>query len=101
MDAPLRPQYFVSRQDGSLTPLIAVDELPQLVSIRGVPRLLTQNDTHGMTSLGSANHRGQYYVIDYLPQGTVSVIEQKAFPAVPKVNLKPTVLSIMKNNDEY
>lgn len=86
MDTSLRPQFFISRQDGSLTPLIAADELPQLMSIRGVPRLLSQNDTQGMTSLGSANHRGQYYVIDCLPPGTVTVIEQKTMPAGPKVS---------------
>ncbi|EEP75726.1 predicted protein [Uncinocarpus reesii 1704] len=74
MDASLRPQFFISRQDGSLTPLVAVDELPPLMSIRGVPRLLSQNETQGMTSLGSANHRGQFYVVDCFAHDTAEAV---------------------------
>ncbi|EER24316.1 hypothetical protein CPC735_056860 [Coccidioides posadasii C735 delta SOWgp] len=91
MDASLRPRFFISRQDGSLTPLIAVDELPPLMSVRGVPRLLSQNDTQGMTSLGSANHRGQFYVIDCFTQGSgnanVIIGDNKALPAGPKASI--------------
>ncbi|WEW57621.1 hypothetical protein PRK78_003088 [Emydomyces testavorans] len=95
MDSSLRPQFFVSRQDGSLTALIAVDELPPLMSIRGVPRLLSQNDTQGMTSLGSANHRGQFYVVDCFTQGSANannnIGEFKTMPSAPKAILEPVL----------
>ncbi|KAI1938695.1 hypothetical protein LOZ66_003498 [Ophidiomyces ophidiicola] len=88
MDTSLRPQFFISRQDGSLTALIAVDELPLHMSIRGIPRLLNQNDTQGMTSLGSANHRGLFYSVDHFPQNPGyamnNICDQKALPPGPK-----------------
>ncbi|KAK2737975.1 hypothetical protein FQN57_007329 [Myotisia sp. PD_48] len=68
MAIPLRPQHFLSRDDGTLTALIAVDELPHYVSIRGVPRNLNHTETQGMTSLGSVKSRGQFYLIDHLLQ---------------------------------
>lgn len=58
------PQFFCSRPNGSLTPLIAVDELPSHITIRGVPRVLSPADTQGMTSLGSVSQRPHVYVID-------------------------------------
>lgn len=64
MSTPLRPQFFCSRPNGTLTPLIAVDELPPTLSIRGVSRVLTHGDTQGMTSLGTVSPRGQVYVVD-------------------------------------
>ena len=64
MAVPLRPQYFLSREDGTLTALVAIDELPSFISIRGVPRTLSHNDTQGMTSLGTVNSRGQHYLLD-------------------------------------
>ncbi|KAE8349868.1 hypothetical protein BDV28DRAFT_151486 [Aspergillus coremiiformis] len=66
MSSPLRPQFFCTRPNGTLTPLIAVDELPSHLSIRGVPRTLSANETQGMTSLGTVNPRAQAYVIDGL-----------------------------------
>ena len=71
MASPLRPQYFISRQNGTLTALIAVDELPPSLNIHGVPRVLSHNDTQGMTSLGTVSTRGQYYVVDGFPLGSV------------------------------
>ncbi|OJJ49245.1 hypothetical protein ASPZODRAFT_13969 [Penicilliopsis zonata CBS 506.65] len=64
MASPIRPQFFCSRPNGSLTPLVALDELPSYVSIRGVPRLLSAGDTQGMTSLGAVTSRAQFYVVD-------------------------------------
>ena len=71
MASPLRPQYFISRQNGTLTPLIAVDELPPSLNIQGVPRVLSHSDTHGMTSLGTVSARGQYYIVDGFPRGPI------------------------------
>jgi len=71
MASPLRPQHFISRHNGVLTALIAVDELPPSIAIRGVPRVLSQSDTHGMTSLGMVNARGQFYIVDGLSHDPV------------------------------
>jgi hypothetical protein len=71
MASPLRPQFFISRQNGTLTALIAVDELPPSLNIQGVPRVLSHSDTHGMTSLGTVSTRGQYYIVDGFPLGPV------------------------------
>ncbi|GES60993.1 hypothetical protein ATEIFO6365_0006045400 [Aspergillus terreus] len=65
--ASLRPQFFCTRPNGTLTPLIAVDDLPSHISIRGVPRILSPNDTHGMTSLGTVSPRAQSYVVEGMP----------------------------------
>ncbi|KAE8328353.1 hypothetical protein BDV39DRAFT_69748 [Aspergillus sergii] len=66
MSSPLRPQFFCARPNGTITPLVAVDELPSHISIRGVPRTLSANETQGMTSLGTVSPRAQTYVIDGL-----------------------------------
>ncbi|KAL4872971.1 hypothetical protein BDV12DRAFT_209646 [Aspergillus spectabilis] len=64
MSNALRAQFFCSRPDGTLTPLVAVDELPANISIRGVPRVLSPSETQGMTSLGSVDSRGQFFTIE-------------------------------------
>lgn len=66
---PIRPQYFLSRPDGTLTALIAVDELPQNFVIDGVPRVLGHGDTTGMTSLGTVASRGQVYSVQTASDG--------------------------------
>lgn len=65
----LRPQFFCARPNGIVTALVAVDELPSHVSIRGIPRVLSANDTQGMTSLGTVNGRSQAYMVDGVPSG--------------------------------
>ena len=67
MTSPIRPQFFCARPNGTLTPLIALDELPAHISIRGVPRILSPSDTQGMTSLGTVNPRAQFYIVDGVP----------------------------------
>ncbi|KAL2857915.1 hypothetical protein BJY01DRAFT_241993 [Aspergillus pseudoustus] len=59
-----RPQFFCTRPNGALTPLVAVDELPAHITIRGAPRVLSPNETQGMTSLGSVSLRGQTYTVE-------------------------------------
>lgn len=61
---PLRPQLFVTRQNGTMVPLIAADELPSTISIRGVPRTLSPHDISGMTGVGTFDSRHRQYVID-------------------------------------
>ena len=65
MASPIRPQYFCTRPNGVVTPLIAVDELPSQISIRGAPRTLQPDQMQGMTSLGTVAPRSpQTYVVD-------------------------------------
>ncbi|KAL4887046.1 hypothetical protein BJY04DRAFT_213009 [Aspergillus karnatakaensis] len=64
MSNVLRAQFFCSRPDGTLTPLVAVDELPANITIRGVPRVLSPGETQGMTSLGSLSSRGQCFTVE-------------------------------------
>jgi hypothetical protein len=66
---PLRPQLFITRQNGTMVPLVAVDELPSTISIRGVPRTLSPHDISGMTGVGTFNSRHRQYVIDSLNKG--------------------------------
>ncbi|KAE8379678.1 hypothetical protein BDV26DRAFT_291133 [Aspergillus bertholletiae] len=73
MSSPLRPQFFCARPNGTLTPLVAVDELPSHILIRGVPRTLSANETQGMTSLGTVSPRAQTYVIDGLVPASTRV----------------------------
>lgn len=44
-----RLEFFVSRENGSLVPLVAADELPKHVQLRGIPRNLSHNQTTGLT----------------------------------------------------
>jgi hypothetical protein len=64
MSSSLRPQFFCTRPNGTLTPLIAVDELPAHITIHGAPRVLSPNETQGMTSLGAVSTRGQFYSVE-------------------------------------
>jgi hypothetical protein len=64
MATPGRPQFFCTRPDGTLTPLVAVDELPTNVTIRGVSRTLNAGETQGMTSCGLANRRPEPWSVD-------------------------------------
>ncbi|KIW89586.1 uncharacterized protein Z519_09742 [Cladophialophora bantiana CBS 173.52] len=59
----LKPQFFVTRQNGAMVPLIAMDELPVHVQIEGVSRSLGAFDTAGMTGVGVREARHQYYVV--------------------------------------
>lgn len=60
----LRPQFFCTRPNGCVTPLIALDELPPNISIRGTYRYLSPNETAGMTSVGTSEHRSQFYIVE-------------------------------------
>lgn len=44
--------------------MVALDEFPSSVSIRGVARYLTPGDTQGMTSCGVASMRAEPWVVD-------------------------------------
>ena len=56
-----RPKYFAVRSDGTLTALVAVDELPTSLRIAGVPRTLSPGETTGMISVGIVPRANGYY----------------------------------------
>ncbi|EER45482.1 C-x8-C-x5-C-x3-H type zinc finger protein [Histoplasma capsulatum H143] len=61
----MQPEFCITRPNGVVTALIAVDELPPFVTIRGVPRCLSQiDDAHGMINVGTVGSRGQFYTVD-------------------------------------
>ena len=64
---PPRPRHFACRSDGTLTPLIAVDELPPSLTIVGVPRTLSMSGTMGMTSVGAVPRSNGHYTIVMAP----------------------------------
>jgi hypothetical protein len=47
-----------------MVPLIAIDELPPTINIRGVPRSLEAKDLTGMTCAGAADSRHRTYIVD-------------------------------------
>ncbi|KAL8820465.1 MAG: hypothetical protein Q9223_001326 [Gallowayella weberi] len=70
-DAPLmtmrshpRPHWFLVRPDNTITPLIAVDELPPEVRIAGVPAVIPLVDTKSMESVGVRERSTGAYVIE-------------------------------------
>lgn len=72
-----RPSFFCSRPDGTLTPLIAVDDLPVTVSVHGVSRVLTPGETQGMFSCGVAAQRTVPWAVDNLVSGSSLVPDEK------------------------
>ena len=65
MSGTPRPGYFVARADGTLTPMIAVDELPSSINILGVPATITPAGTQNMVSLGLKERSSQPYVVQF------------------------------------
>ncbi|KAJ5217141.1 hypothetical protein N7468_010149 [Penicillium chermesinum] len=47
--------------------MVAIDELPASITLRGVSRTLTPGDTQGMTSCGVATARSEPWVVEGLP----------------------------------
>ncbi|KKY25071.1 putative c-x8-c-x5-c-x3-h type zinc finger protein [Phaeomoniella chlamydospora] len=64
MTTLLQPQHFITRENGSIVPVVAVDELPPTVNLQNVPRMLQPHQTNGMTCLGSHTARHQKYVVE-------------------------------------
>lgn len=58
------PRYFVARDDGTLTPLIAVDELPTSIIIVGVSATISQAETVSMISLGVESRSPHKYIVE-------------------------------------
>lgn len=65
----LPAQFFVTRQNGSMVPLIAMDELPPNVMIRGVPHTLTPWQISGMGNVGNFNTRHRQHLVEVSNNG--------------------------------
>ncbi|OAP65592.1 hypothetical protein AYL99_01564 [Fonsecaea erecta] len=83
----LKPQYFVTRQNGALVPLVAMDELPIHVQIEGVSRSLSVFETAGMTSVGVCESRHEFYVIS-------SMNNTRSIPSPPACALQTPVSKV-------
>lgn len=95
MSAPERPpkaQFYVVRQNGNATPLVAMDELPQHITIEGVPRLLSTEDIDDMVRVpGKFESRQNVYRVTDESKPPAPVVPDRAatgfgFPR-PKVVL--------------
>ncbi|KAI9768833.1 MAG: hypothetical protein M1840_004647 [Geoglossum simile] len=58
-----RPTFFISRGDGTFTPLIPADELPANMAVLGAPRVMSFAQTIGMTSVGEVTPSGLHYQV--------------------------------------
>lgn len=63
MSETLKPQFWVLRQNGSIVPLVAVDELPHNIRIEDVPRTMNVRDTVGMINIGEYPSRHRHHVV--------------------------------------
>lgn len=77
-----RPRYFVARKDGSITPLIAVDELPDTLRIVGVPATMSPAATLNMMSLGVVDRSQHRYVVDLSDLSLASNLGKQSPPSV-------------------
>ncbi|KAE8148984.1 hypothetical protein BDV25DRAFT_141249 [Aspergillus avenaceus] len=98
MSSQPRPQFFCARPNGTLTPLIAVDELPPNISLRGVPRTLSPNETQGMTSLGTVPSRAQVYVIDGVT-ATTTRTSANAGPRTRDFDLQTSLMRLIADEN--
>ena len=72
-DGALRPQFFLCRpQTNTIVPLIALDELPPTITIRGVPRALDLKDLTGMTGVGPVEPRHRTHIVEMPNESTAS-----------------------------
>jgi hypothetical protein len=61
----LQAKFFVIRPNGSIIPLIAMDEVPTTVLIRDVPRKLEFRDTVDMVNVGEHESRHEYHEVSF------------------------------------
>lgn len=73
-----RPHFFISRPDHTITPLIAVDELPDYVCIDGVKAVMTQADTQAMMSLGVKERSIGHYDVHLVRSSSSTSYEELA-----------------------
>ena len=87
--------FFVSRDDGSLVPLVPIDELPSEVRLIGVPQKLNFGQTKEMTFLGHFPTPGSKFNCDMITPASESrtfnsnVLRYNAQPEVAPCNECP------------
>ncbi|KAL4941218.1 hypothetical protein BDV06DRAFT_223302 [Aspergillus oleicola] len=101
MSSSLRPQYFCSRPNGTLVPLVAVDELPPSIYIHGAPGSLSPAETQGMTSLGALSPRGQIYMVEGLAINANRPLSTGGTNQRPHSHDLKTELISLINDDKY
>ena len=77
-----KPRYFVTRPDRTISPLIALDELPDNVNISGIPKAITSAETAFMFSLGVAERSGTYVVNCYFNESSSESESQESSPTM-------------------
>lgn len=88
----LWPAYFVERPDGTFTALIEVDQLPDLIRIRGLPPKLSAAETIGMTSVGVKKESQRKYCIETADSsGKLSSSELSKHKAHGNTSVAPTI----------
>lgn len=89
MSSQVRPSFFTSRPNGSLTPLIALDDLPAGVTVRGISRTLTAGETQGMISCGSSKPRSEPWTLEGVaPASKGAIANDEGSPELQGVLLK-------------
>ncbi|CAI7567802.1 unnamed protein product [Penicillium glandicola] len=94
MATPGRPRFFCTRPDGTLTPLVAVDELPSNITISGVSRTLNAGETQGMTSCGLATQRPEPWSVDGVTQSSEREVGKEPLP-----DMHSLLLQILTNSN--
>lgn len=78
---PLKAQFFVTRPNGNMVPLVAMDELPPTISIRNVARTLSPHDITGMTAIGTFETRHLQHTVDLPAQSTQRALLDRSLMA--------------------
>ena len=84
MPKPLQPHFCVQRDDNTVVPLIAIDELPESVILKGVPIKLTVLDAlkaHMTLTNGEYPAHGVRYQLDRPLDTQVDASEQGYYSA--------------------
>jgi hypothetical protein len=89
-------KFFIERDDGSLVPLLPVDELPDDIRLAGVPLSLTASQANGMVFLGhNASVGRKFSHAEFLsinePVAPVPVVMKYTPEVVPRNNHVPQV----------
>jgi hypothetical protein len=89
-------KFFIERDDGSLVPLLPVDELPDDIRLAGVPLSLSASQANGMVFLGHDSSVGRKFShAEFLsinePVASVPVAMKYTPEVVPQSNRIPQV----------
>lgn len=57
--------YFISRNNGTIVPLVPADELPFNIRLADVPRVMTFDQTCGMQHVGTAPYTGLTFKLEH------------------------------------